>query len=238
MCAYNWHSGRAVRSAVGYRARRPAAAQPRARHLAGVMEEPLHPELLEYRRQFRANRQAAAALCAGLNTEQFNWRPEPTRWSIAECLVHLIVSAGVYTHHTSIAIEQGRTRGLTAPGPFHYGPLTRWLLRGLEPPVRRRSKTPRRFYPPSGVVHDMEDVLKQFRDAGRNWEDCLRRANGLDLARVKVRSPVLRLLRFPLGGLFAGQAAHERRHLWQAKQLTAAPDFRLPWPTGWRLTSA
>ena len=189
------------------------------------MEEPLHPELAEYQRQFGANRREAAELCAGLNSVQVNWRPERTRWSIAECLVHLNVSADVYTRQIGIAIEQGRARGLTAPGPFRYGSLSRWLLRGLEPPVRRRSRTPRQFYPPSGVVHDIEDVLTQFRDAGRKWDECLRRANGLDLTRVKVRSPVVPLLRFPLGAQFAGQAAHERRHLWQAKQVKAAWGF-------------
>jgi hypothetical protein len=36
------------------------------------------------------------------------------------------------------------------------------------------------------------------------------------LSRIKVASPVLPLPRFPLGALFAIQAAHERRHLQQA----------------------
>ena len=189
------------------------------------MEEPLYPELAEYQRQFAASRREAAELCAGLSNGHINWRPAPTRWSIADCLVHLNVSADVYTRQMRSAIENGRARKLMAPGPFRYGPLSRWLLRWLEPPVRRRSKTPRQFYPPSGVAHDIEDVLNQFRDAGRMWDQCLRLANGLDLARVKVRSPVVPLLRFQLGALFAGQAAHERRHLWQAKQVKAAPSF-------------
>lgn len=189
------------------------------------MEEPLHPELAEYRRGFAANRREAEETCAGLSIGQCNWRPEPTRWSIAECLVHLNVSADVYTRHIGIAIQHGRARGLTAPGPFRYGPLARWLLRGLEPPVLHRSRTPRRFSPPAGVHHDIEDVLRRFREAGQRWDECLERANGLDLVRVKVRSPVVPLVRFPLGAQLAGQAAHERRHLWQARQVKAAPGF-------------
>ena len=114
---------------------------------------------------------------------------------------------------------------MTAPGPFRYGPLVRWLLRSLEPPVRRRTRTPRRFYPPSGVVHDVRLVLEQFNDAGGKWEECIQLANGLDLIRVKVRSPVVPLLRFPLGAQLAGQAAHERRHLWQAQQVKADLEF-------------
>jgi hypothetical protein len=190
-----------------------------------VTEDPLSPELAGYQKQFTANRREAAALCAGLSRAQFNWRPEPHRWSIAECLLHLNVGAEVYTRLIEMATERGRTRGLLATGPFRYGFLSRWLLGSLEPPVRTRYKTPRMFYPAPGVQHMIADVLRQFESAGRRWDECLRRANGLDLARVKVPSPVVPLLRFQLGPLFAGQAAHERRHLWQGMQVRAATGF-------------
>ncbi len=45
------------------------------------------------------------------------------------------------------------------------------------------------------------------------------RAEGIDLARVKVRSPVLWLLRLSLGQWFALIAGHQKRHLWQAGQV-------------------
>ena len=190
-----------------------------------VMEEPLSPELAGYQQQFTANRREAAGLCSGLSDAQFNWPPGPGRWSIAECLLHLNVGADVYTRLIEIATERGRARGQLATGPFRYGFLSRWFMGLLEPPVRKRYKTPRLFYPAHGVQHRPTDVLSQFESAGRRWDECLRRATGLDLARVKVPSPVVPLLRFQLGPLFAGQAAHERRHLWQAKQVRAATGF-------------
>jgi hypothetical protein len=55
--------------------------------------------------------------------------------------------------------------------------------------------------------------------------DRLRQASGLDLARARVTSPAARWLRLPLGCGFALTAAHERRHLWQAKQLTSRSEF-------------
>ena len=189
------------------------------------MKQPLSPELAEYEKQFTANRREAAVLCSGLSDAQFNWAPEPGRWSIAECLGHLNVGADVYIRLIEHATERGRARGLLATGPFRYGFLSRWFMGLLEPPVRTRYKTPRLFYPAPGVQHRVTDVLSQFESAGRGWDECLRRANGLNLARVKVPSPVLPLLRFQLGPLFAGQAAHERRHLWQGKQVRAATGF-------------
>ncbi len=55
----------------------------------------------------------------------------------------------------------------------------------------------------------------------------LMRADGLDLARVRVISPVSRCFRLPLGAYFAFVMAHDRRHLWQARQVRTLPGFGL-----------
>jgi len=55
------------------------------------------------------------------------------------------------------------------------------------------------------------------------WQDKLgatiRRADGLDLVRPRGRSPALPLIKWSLGALIAITLAHERRHLWQARQV-------------------
>jgi len=47
----------------------------------------------------------------------------------------------------------------------------------------------------------------------------VRRDDGLDLAHVRTISPVNRLLRMPLGAYFDFFIAHDRRHLWQARNV-------------------
>ena len=183
------------------------------------------PELEAYRDQFRAARIEANRLCAGLNSAQANWRPGVERWSVAECLIHLTVSARIYCALIRPVVAQAHARGLLGTGPFRYGIISRWLLRSVEPPVRGRTKTPRRFQPPDGVVHGIANTLAEFVAVGVEWEECLNAANGLDLAQVRVPSPVVPWLRFRLGALFAGQAAHERRHLWQARRVLTASGF-------------
>ncbi|UCD25147.1 MAG: DinB family protein [Gemmatimonadota bacterium] len=178
----------------------------------------IDPDLAWYQTQFRANRREAAAICEGLSGEQFNYRPGPKRWSIAECLSHLNVSAHEYIPNVKAAIERGRATGYLAQGPQRQGWLVRRMIRAMEPPPRRRYKSPARFVG-RAEAFDMEVLLNEFTAVGLQWEECLDAANGLHLSRVKVRSPVVGLLRIPLGGLFAGMAAHERRHLWQAKQV-------------------
>ena len=50
----------------------------------------------------------------------------------------------------------------------------------------------------------------------------VRRADGLDLTGNRTVSPVTRLLRMPLGAYLQFVIAHDRRHLWQARQVRTA----------------
>jgi hypothetical protein len=55
------------------------------------------------------------------------------------------------------------------------------------------------------------------------WQDRLvervRRADGLDLRRARRRSPILPIMKWSLGTMFALVLTHERRHIWQARQV-------------------
>jgi hypothetical protein len=65
--------------------------------------------------------------------------------------------------------------------------------------------------------------MAAFRAYQVQYIDRLRQANGLDLARARVRSPAAAgWLRIPLGCAFALTTAHERRHLWQARRVLEA----------------
>jgi hypothetical protein len=67
--------------------------------------------------------------------------------------------------------------------------------------------------------------MAAFRAYQVQFIDRLRQANGLDLARARVRSPAVSWLRLPLGSGFALVVAHERRHLLQARRIIADPAF-------------
>jgi hypothetical protein len=95
----------------------------------------------------------------------------------------------------------------------------------MEPPPRRRTKAPAVFAVSTNSNHRKDDVLAAYRATGDAWLALLESARGLDLRRVKTTSPVTRFMRFPLGAYFRVSTAHERRHLWQAEQVAAAPGF-------------
>lgn len=182
-------------------------------------------ELISAAQAFGDNTARAERLLRGLSVEQVNWKPGPTQWSIAECLDHLGVTAGRYQPTLRAAMEVGRRRGLEATGPFAYGWFSRWFEAQLEPPPRRRFTAPPPFQPAASSGFDAAHVLKAFQEVGRGWHALIEQAQGLDLLRVRVASPVTRWVRFPVGAAFRQQAAHERRHLWQAEQVLAHAEF-------------
>ena len=185
----------------------------------------LIPELQEYQRQFSEAKETARDLAADLTDAQFNWRPEPGRWSIAECLDHLNTTGSKLLPGMDAAIERARERGRTGSGPFLYGWLSRWFIRGNQPlPADGKGmKTPKLYTP--AADQSVGRVLPAFLDLQDQLIERLHAANGLDLARVKVASPVTQLLRISLGAWFAATAAHQERHLQQAQRVREHPGF-------------
>jgi hypothetical protein len=172
-------------------------------------------ELEGYQDQLLSIRQDAPGIVARLTDEQFNWRPAPGRWSIAECFDHLNAAARAFVPELDRSLSDARARNLTGTGPFAYGLIDRLMIRAMEPPPRFRTRAPKMVAP--GARRAREPVMREFME----WQDHLaariRQAEGLELSRARVRSPFARWLTYSLGGAFAIALAHERRHLWQAR---------------------
>lgn len=175
------------------------------------------PELEQYRQQFEAVKAQTQEVTAGLNEEKFNWRPAPDQWSIEECLSHLTILGQFQVRAIEEAIDRGRANGITGTGPFRCGPIERWFIGSMEPPVRRKFPAPRRLQPLHG--QPVTAIVPTFLHLQSQFLAQLDRAQGLDLARVKVVTMISRFLKFSLGATFALAAAHERRHLEQARRV-------------------
>ena len=183
----------------------------------------LAPEIEEFRVVFERLSAEADAFAAPLTGAQFAWRPAPDVWSIGECLDHLNATARMYLPVMDEGIAEAIRRGLYGAGPYAYNWIGRAIVYLFGPPARVRAKAPAEFLPAPGRPRN--EVLAAFRAYQVQYIDRLRQANGLDLARARVASPVARWLRIPLGSSFALMIAHERRHLVQARRVLEMPGF-------------
>lgn len=166
------------------------------------------------------------ALVAPLSEAQGRWRPGPGRWSVAECLAHLAATARQYQPGLDGAAESARGRaapGGVAAGAFRPGWFGRRLVAGMEPGAGPRLPTTSALTPPAEV--SLADAVRAFREAQGRLRGTLGAVAGLDLGSATLRSPVLPVLRLSLGTALAMLAAHERRHLAQARRVVQAPGF-------------
>jgi hypothetical protein len=183
----------------------------------------LAPELDALRIQFEHISKDADFLVATLSDEQFHWRKTPDVWTIAECFDHLNATARLYLPQLDEGIAAAIRLGVYSDGPFTYSWLGRIFVRYAEPPARIRMKAPLAFHPERQRTRS--EIMAGFRAYQVQFVDRLRQVNGVDLAKARVSPPVLKWLRIPLGCGFELMAAHERRHIFQARIITQAPGF-------------
>lgn len=189
-------------------------------------EAKLNPELERLAYQMKVIRQEAEGLVNGLSPEQLNWRPSPDRWSVALCYEHLNQTNRKMAEALDLAVKRGRQLNQLSEGPFSYGFLARYFLRIMEPPVKRRFKAPAKFVP--NPDRSWTQIMEDWHATHDRIASLLMDANGLDLAAVKTTSPASSWIRYPLGIGFWIHAAHDRRHLWQAREIINSAGFPKP----------
>ena len=162
-------------------------------------------------------RRRAEELTSGLTAEQLTRRPLPDKWSIAECLSHLNMTAATVQAFMCKAIERGRQEKRFGDGPFYIGPKGRLLVWIAEPPPKFRLPAPWKIRPPAQIA-DPHMVLTDFLKAQDEWERQINAAEGLDLARIKIGPPTSPF-RARLAAAFPWMMAHQRRHLLQAENV-------------------
>ncbi len=180
-------------------------------------------DLQNYHRQFEEIKTDAQKLLGDLTEAQFNWQPGRGRWSIAQCIDHLVVTGRDSLTNMYHAIHEARSKGLLSQGPFRYGVMEKWFVRSMEPPAKIKFKAPKAYLPSADRPYG-ETVLG-FYGLQEAFLGCIKSANGINLSSVKVNNSATGWFRLSLGQELAFNAAHERRHLWQARQIKEDPAF-------------
>lgn len=183
----------------------------------------LNSELRGYYDRVEAIRQDARQLVERLTEEQCAWQPAPNRWSVAQCLEHLNATARNYLPLINNTINNARPGGLLSSGPYRHGWLGRLYARTVLPPPKWRVPSPRRFTPPPD--RPMSEIWPSFLNFQDRLQELILHANGVDLGRATVPSPVTSLIKITLGSTLAIIVGHEERHLWQARQIRETEGF-------------
>ncbi|MEO5947487.1 MAG: DinB family protein [Chitinophagaceae bacterium] len=158
-----------------------------------------------------------------LSSEQLNWKPYDTSWSIAQCLKHLIIADGLRLHNIEKKIKQDfRTVGWEKFNPLKkfWGSV---LVLQTQEKVRHKIIAPRLFQPPENERR--EDILTGFN---KHFDEIVLKLNSCldaDLDKVYVISPISGLVSYSLRNAITIIIGHERRHINQAIRIKESKDF-------------
>ena len=164
----------------------------------------------------------AAAVFGELTVEQLNWKPSEKGWSVAQCLDHIIK-----TNHEFDAEFAKLASGIRKNSFWeNVSPFTGWGGRFLVNAVSedsKKAKAPsKRIVPPSDLAGDIvQQFVEHIGEVNRQIEACA----GADREKTVVTSPFLFIFTYKLDDAFTVLVEHTKRHIRQAKRVTAAAGF-------------
>ena len=154
-----------------------------------------------------------------LDEEQLNWRPDATRWSIAQCFEHLVTGNRLVLEAGQAALAHPRTsvwqRVPLLPAVWGW-----MLIRSQGPNSGGKFTAPARATPASRISGDIiHRFIEQHRDA-EAW------TRGLDedtARRTIMNSPFVKVVAYSVLDALRLLVAHDRRHFEQARRVLLLP---------------
>ena len=169
----------------------------------------------------------ASEIIARTSSSQANWQPNTGHsWSIVQCLSHLARTNRIYAAAMYEAAARANVRSELASQCIAPGLFGAWFVRSLEPPVRTRVKARQKVYPVTRA--DPSEILAEFVDSHKPVRSVIEVVSDMDVNRIRFKNPFVPFLRFTVGTGLLVITAHDRRHLWQANQVTVARGFPAP----------
>ena len=157
----------------------------------------------------------AGELLVNSNEEDLKRRPSPAKWSALECITHLnIVNAAMLP-----GMRQAAERAPQIPkGKKRYRmDLQGWLFAwAFEPRPFIKMKTSRAATPVD--CKGSQEMLAEFERTHQELISLLRASDRKEIDREKIRFPFDETVKYTVYSAFRIIAAHDRRHLLQARR--------------------
>ena len=168
-----------------------SAANPNA------LNQPLPDDLQSVLNELNRTDEEARQLVSGLSEAQLNWRSSPTAWSVAQCLDHLGQINSAYIPALQAAVRHADRNSVGTHEPIQPDWFGRWFINAMEPPPRRKFKSPAKGKP--GLQKSGDEVLSVFIASHNELRSVIYEAREVNLNRIRFKNPFVSLLRFTVG---------------------------------------
>ena len=154
---------------------------------------------------------------SSLSIDQLNWKPHPEKWSIGQCLDHIITTNSTYFPVFESVVHRKYMPGLwvrMSPFSNYFGNL---LARTLGPERKKAYRSPKVFRPSQASI--LPEITTVFESHNRELIARVNKIIELELEDVVIHSPASYFVTYTIFHAIAIIARHEERHLKQALEL-------------------
>ena len=174
-------------------------------------------ELKKIYDEFRNMKIESATFLEKVKDSEFNKRPTDNGWSVAECIDHLIVTGDDYCNIFEKGLEKLKEKNLKYSGEMKFSWIGTKFIGNVEPPVKKKFKSPGKWTPDSNI--NKAKATQAYLQLQDRWMDLVDRSAPWDLTKIKLPSPAVSWIKFSAFVILEVNAAHQRRHLEQAKNV-------------------
>ena len=144
-----------------------------------------------------------------------NWKPNPTTWSVLDCLEHLNIYSRFYIPHIQKQMQQAKPINQQK---YNSSWLGDYFVKTLSPNNQKAMSTLKRLNPIHSSL-DADTVITNFLHYQQHFLENIQTAEKIDLTSIKIPLEFMPMLRLRLGDVFRFLVAHEQRHILQANRV-------------------
>ena len=152
-----------------------------------------------------------------LSVRQLNFKPSPEKWSIAQCLDHLMVSNSSFYPQFKQIISGKHRNSFYQNIEFLSRFFADYLIKETGPVVKKPQKNPSVWTPAQSNLP--ATIVSDFLVHQQELSNLIHQLKKTDLEKTVIGSPALAIITFNLHDALTILAGHEQRHLQQAKNV-------------------
>lgn len=158
-----------------------------------------------------------------LDERQLNWKPEPSQWSVAQCVEHLLTTNRLMFDAADEALDPARSPTLYQKLPSLPRVFGRLLIRSQAPDSKRKYTAVKKARPSSSNI--AADVVERFVEQHRDAVARVQRLDEQQAARTVMTSPLAGMVIYSVLDGWRLVVAHDWRHVEQARRVMQSAGF-------------
>lgn len=183
----------------------------------------MNEQINELATNIRSSSERVKQSFSSLTETQLNWKPAPEKWSVGECIDHLVITNKAYfpaLENIAAGSHKNSLWQSISPLSGMWGSM---LLKAVLPGYPKKAKAPAVFIPSNSSVS--KDIIDDLVKCNDQFISYLEKFRDLDLKKIIISSPVNGFITYSLDDTLKIITNHEIRHLDQAERVTNMDGF-------------